>query len=143
MRSEKAPAIAKRSHAPLPAPRIALSAAAVPSSHRTTRINARPASRTAPVSQSGASWGLPPQEIIRRSKRLRRGSLHRRTHRTQGEDTRSRRVRTAQWVAATASAPPRAASATIRIPRSIQSVRSRGASRGDTRSGHRCSLPGG
>src|SRR5687767_2423356 len=56
MRSEKAPEIAKRSQAPLPAPRIALSVTTVPISHRVNRISANP------VKQDGA--GQPERCIL-------------------------------------------------------------------------------
>ena len=59
---------------------------------------------TMPSSQSGASCGLPPARMTRRSSGSSTGSLARRTNRGQAPKGVMLRRRTAQWVRATADA---------------------------------------
>ncbi len=73
-------------------------------SHPVRLSSSRPPAMTIPSSQSGASCGLPPARMTRRSSGSRTGSLARRTSRGQRPKGPIFRRRTAQCVSATTEA---------------------------------------
>ena len=80
------------------------SVAAKPTSQWTRLSSSSPPAITMPISQSGASCGLPPARMTRRSSGRSTGSLARRMRRGQAPNGVIRRLRTAQCVRATAEA---------------------------------------